>query len=181
MDPSIPILPHLELQLPLVPLEESLALPPEFDSFCVRHSPANEQVINEEFPGGSLRSGLTRANHQDLLVKRGLGCFLRVGTGWSWGSYLKVWRWPLIFLLFYLKSCIGKRRCWAKLQTRKTISGCHGFWLRAKLFELDAHLESNRGFCKVLATFTIMVWHLRPQLSHTMMAHGSVLAPQNAC
>ena len=35
--------------LPFV--KESLALPPEFDSFCVRHSPANEQVVNEEFPG----------------------------------------------------------------------------------------------------------------------------------
>ena len=33
--------------------EESLALPPEFDSFCVRHSPANEQVVNEEFPGAN--------------------------------------------------------------------------------------------------------------------------------
>ena len=64
------------LQLPSS--EESLALPPEFDSFCVRHSPANEQVINEEFPGDT--SALLGFFHQDLLVKPGkIGMFFRVG------------------------------------------------------------------------------------------------------
>lgn len=62
--------------------EESLALPPEFDSFCVRHSPANEQVINEEFPGETLRFFIffLTGHHQDLLVKPGkIGVFFRVG------------------------------------------------------------------------------------------------------
>eukprot|EP00435_Cladocopium_sp_Y103_P051211 s453_g15.t2 len=44
---------------------ESLALPPEFDSFCVRHSPANEQVVNEEFPGVLPRHVL----HHEYMVR----------------------------------------------------------------------------------------------------------------
>ena len=44
--------------------KETLALPPEYDSFFVRHSPANEQVIHEEFPGVLPRHVL----HHELLA-----------------------------------------------------------------------------------------------------------------
>ncbi|CAJ1377318.1 unnamed protein product, partial [Effrenium voratum] len=44
---------------------ETLALPPEYDSFFVRHSPANEQVVDEEFPGVLPRHVL----HHEYLVR----------------------------------------------------------------------------------------------------------------
>ncbi|CAK9117709.1 unnamed protein product [Durusdinium trenchii] len=44
---------------------ETLALPPEYDSFFVRHSPANEQVVNEEFPGVLPRHVL----HHEYMVR----------------------------------------------------------------------------------------------------------------
>ena len=44
--------------------KETLALPPEYDSFFVRHNPANEQVIHEEFPGVLPRHVL----HHELLA-----------------------------------------------------------------------------------------------------------------
>ena len=44
---------------------ETLALPPEYDSFLVRHSPSNEQVVNEEFPGVLPRHVL---HHEQLAV-----------------------------------------------------------------------------------------------------------------
>lgn len=84
--------------------EESLALPPEFDSFCVRHSPANEQVINEEFPGANF--GAFGFFHQDLLVKTGkIGMFFQGSFfGWTWDLLtLEVWRWPLICFFVVLQ------------------------------------------------------------------------------
>ncbi|CAE7626717.1 BBX19 [Symbiodinium sp. CCMP2456] len=44
---------------------ETLALPPEYDSFFTRHSPANEQVIHEEYPGVLPRHVL----HHEYMVK----------------------------------------------------------------------------------------------------------------
>ncbi|CAE7696522.1 BBX19 [Symbiodinium pilosum] len=44
---------------------ETLALPPEYDSFFVRHNPANEQVIHEEFPGVLPRHVL----HHEYMVR----------------------------------------------------------------------------------------------------------------
>ncbi|OLP84564.1 Zinc finger protein CONSTANS-LIKE 10 [Symbiodinium microadriaticum] len=44
---------------------ETLALPPEYDSFFTRHSPANEQVIHEEYPGVLPRHVL----HHEYMVR----------------------------------------------------------------------------------------------------------------
>eukprot|EP00931_Biecheleriopsis_adriatica_P055828 TRINITY_DN33083_c0_g1_i1.p1 TRINITY_DN33083_c0_g1~~TRINITY_DN33083_c0_g1_i1.p1 ORF type:complete len:508 (+),score=100.26 TRINITY_DN33083_c0_g1_i1:58-1581(+) len=44
---------------------ETLTLPPEYDSFFVRHSPANEQEVDEEYPGVLPRHVL----HHEYLVR----------------------------------------------------------------------------------------------------------------
>lgn len=108
--------------------EESLALPPEFDSFCVRHSPANEQVINEEFPGET--SALLVFFHQDLLVKPGENWDVFQGRffGWTWDLLtLEVWSLKLIL----------------RIRTKIFRMPCFFFGFAG----LDAHLESqSRNF-----------------------------------
>lgn len=131
--------------------EESLALPPEFDSFCVRHSPANEQVINEEFPGANF--GAFGFFHQDLLVKTGkIGMFFQGSFfGWTWDLLtLEVWRWPLI--CFFCCSSTSSHAL-EKDGVSSFFPGSGPFFffrmpcfffggLRGKKgYELDAHLE----------------------------------------
>ena len=62
--------------------EESLALPPEFDSFCVRHSPANEQVINEEFPGENFGGEIRRRFRTTICCRFGLGDVFQCSSSW---------------------------------------------------------------------------------------------------
>ena len=156
-------LPHLNSNF-WVP-EESLALPPEFDSFCVRHSPANEQVINEEFPGanfGAFCFFFFTGHHQDLLVKTGENRDVFQGTFFGW-------TWDLLTLEVWWFCCCSSIQV---MHPKKTVFKADSpdpdnnfpdalfffLGLRGKNgFELDAHLEmKSRILQSPIGTLTVI-------------------------